>query len=56
MALAQLLSNLKRLEAVKAIATNIAVVPETKLKCQMALDGCPLVADCAAAKDRKSGE
>jgi len=38
-----LLSKLKHLETVKAAATNIGVVPETEVACQMMLHGCPLV-------------
>lgn len=38
-----LLSTLKHLETVSAVATNIGVVPESDLKCQIMLHGCPLV-------------
>jgi len=34
---------LKHLETVKAISTNIGVVPETEFACQIMLHGCPLV-------------
>jgi len=41
--LAILLSKLKHLETIRAVATNIGVVPETEAACQIVLHGCPLV-------------
>jgi len=38
-----LLSKLKHVETIKAAATNIGVVPETEVSCQIMLHGCPLV-------------
>lgn len=38
-----LLSKLKHLDSVEAIATNIGVVPECESTCQILLHGCPLV-------------
>ena len=38
-----LLFKLKHLETIRAVATNIGVVPETEVACQMMLHGCPLV-------------
>jgi len=34
---------LKHLETIRAVATNIGVVPETEAACQIVLHGCPLV-------------
>jgi len=38
-----LLSKLKQLEAVEAVATSIGVVPESEHTCRIMLHGCPLV-------------
>ena len=38
-----LLSKLKHVETIRAIGTNIGVVPETEVSCQIMLHGCPLV-------------
>jgi len=50
-ALALLLSKLKHLESVVAIATNIGVVAESELSCRLMLRGCPLVLPPLAAYD-----
>ena len=53
--LAMLLSKLKQLEVVEAVATNIGVVPESELSCRIMLHGCPLVSPpimhCRAVMD-----
>ena len=53
--LAMLLSKLKQLEVVEAVATNIGVVPESELSCRIMLHGCPLVSPpimhCGALMD-----
>ena len=38
-----LLSKLQHLKTIKAEATNVGVVPESELVCEMWLCGCPLV-------------
>ena len=43
-----LLSKLKHLDTVKAVATSIGVVPESELNCKLMLHGCPLVSPPAA--------
>jgi len=50
-----LLSKLKHIETIRALATNIGVVSETGVTCQIMLHGCPLVSppimDYAALTD-----
>jgi len=38
-----LLSKLKCLEVIRALATNIGVIPETDSECRLMLHGCPLI-------------